>query len=357
MKIDTSRWKKFPITDLFDLSLPQGDLQVKKVEDGDIPLITPSNSNNGMLKRISSSSKSTKYSARTLTVDMFGNAYYQEEDFFVTAHGHVNVLIPKFEINAYIGCFIASVIRAKFYGRYDFIEMCTQKMLKSEFIYLPVLANDSPDWDYMESNMKGFMFESEWRLGKIRCVAPTKNVVNTSTWGEFVIGGFFYKLDLKCRKANFNKVLDCSEYPTKEFSLPLVNAKHFNNGIQFYGRPDEWDSAEMTIDIVGNGAVATGDVFAQPQRTGVLWDAYLIKCRYEITSEYVLQFLACVIEKCVKQYFGWNDKCTWDKVKKKKIKLPTTLDGKPDWVYMESYMKRIMDESEKRIECLKKGLN
>ena len=49
MKIDTTRWKKFPITDLFDLSLPQGDLQVKKVEDGDVPLITPSNSNNGLL--------------------------------------------------------------------------------------------------------------------------------------------------------------------------------------------------------------------------------------------------------------------------------------------------------------------
>lgn len=356
MKIDTTRWKKFPITDLFDLSLPQGDLQVKKVEGGNVPLITPSNSNNGLLKRISASSKSTKYSARALTVDMFGNAYYQDEDFFVTAHGHVNVLIPKFEINVYIGNFIASVIRAKFYKRYDFIEMCTQKMLKKESISLPVLTNGLPDWDYMESSMKGFMFESESRLGEIKCVSPTRNVVNTNAWGEFVVGELFDKLDLKCRKANFNKVLDCSEYPDEEFSLPLVNAKHFNNGIQFYGRPDEWDSAEMTIDIVSNGAVATGDVYAQPQRTGVLWDAYLIKCHYEIKSEYVLHFLACVIEKCVKQYFGWDEKCTWERVKKKMIKLPVSSNGEPDWVSMESCMKRIMDESEKRIECLRMGL-
>jgi hypothetical protein len=112
----------------------------------------------------------------------------------------------------------------------------------------------------------------------------------------------------------------------------------------------------MTIDIVSNGAIATGDVYAQPQRTGVLWDAYLIRCVYEIKSEYILHFLACVIEKCIKQYFGWNDKCTWEKVKEKKIKLPTTSEGNPDWDYMDSYMKQIMEESEKRIDFLQNTL-
>ena len=51
--IDSSGWNEFSITDFFDLSLPKGDLQVKKVVDGEIPLITPSNSNNGLLQRIS----------------------------------------------------------------------------------------------------------------------------------------------------------------------------------------------------------------------------------------------------------------------------------------------------------------
>lgn len=164
----------------------------------------------------------------------------------------------------------------------------------------------------------------------------------------------FDKLNLKCRKKDFNKATDCSEEQTDEFSLPLTNAKHFNNGIQFYGRPDEWDSAEMTIDIVSNGAIATGDVYAQPQRTGVLWDSYLVKCKYEITSELVLLYMACVIQRCIKQYFGWDDKCTWDKVKEQYIKLPITSAGEPDWTYMESYMKQILKESEKSLENLKK---
>lgn len=79
--MDVSGWREFPIADFFDFSLPKGDLQVKKVEDGDIPLITPSNFNNGLLMKISAESESTLYAANSLTVDMFGNAYFQEANF------------------------------------------------------------------------------------------------------------------------------------------------------------------------------------------------------------------------------------------------------------------------------------
>lgn len=159
--IDVSGWGEFDITELFDMSLPKGDLQVKKVEDGDIPLITPSNFNNGMIQRISEHSKSTLYDKGSLTVDMFGNAYYQEEDFFVTAHGHVNVLIPKMVLNVYTGTFLASTIRTMFFDKYGFNEMCTQKVLKAESIWLPVTSTGKPDWQYMEDYMKNIMDKSE----------------------------------------------------------------------------------------------------------------------------------------------------------------------------------------------------
>lgn len=159
--IDVSEWGEFDITELFDMSLPKGDLQVKKVDDGDVPLITPSNFNNGMIQRISEHSKSTLYNKDSLTVDMFGNAYYQEEDFFVTAHGHVNVLIPKMILNVYTGTFLASTIRAMFFDKYGFNEMCTQKVLKAESIWLPITSTGEPDWQYMEDYMRRIMDKSE----------------------------------------------------------------------------------------------------------------------------------------------------------------------------------------------------
>ena len=159
--VNVSEWKYFKITGLFDLSLPKGDLQVKKVKDGTIPLITPSNFNNGMFQRISKHSPSTLYNKGSLTVDMFGNAYYQEESFFVTAHGHVNVLLPKTNLNMYTGTFLATAIRTMFLDKYGFNEMCTQTVLKAESIKLPIDAKGAPNWQYMEDYMKKIMDKAE----------------------------------------------------------------------------------------------------------------------------------------------------------------------------------------------------
>ena len=37
----------------------------------------------------------------------------------------------------------------------------------------------------------------------------------------------------------------------------------------YYGRSSDFESAEMTIDIVNDGAVSTGNVYPQPHITGV----------------------------------------------------------------------------------------
>lgn len=169
--VDTVGWDEFWLRVLFDFKLPQGDLQVKQVEDGDIPLITPSAFNNGLLQRVSSESKSTLFSANTLTVDMFGNAYYQEEDYFVTAHGHVNVLIPKMTLNKNNGMFIATAIRSMFLKKYGFSEMCTQKVLKAEKVMLPVVSEGIPDWDYMDRYMSEILDTASASLDVLAGVA------------------------------------------------------------------------------------------------------------------------------------------------------------------------------------------
>ena len=83
--------------------------------------------------------------------------------------------------------------------------------------------------------------------------------IDTSKWKAFTVGSLFYKLNLKIIKENFNKTMDVSTSRTSEFSLPLVNAKHFDNGIMYYGRECDFESAEMTLDVVKNGAIATAD--------------------------------------------------------------------------------------------------
>lgn len=178
--------------------------------------------------------------------------------------------------------------------------------------------------------------------------------MDTRKWRSFKIDELFVKLELKCLKSDFNKVLDVSMEQNDEFDLPLVNAKHFNNGIMYYGRSSDFESAEMTIDIVKNGAIATGDVFAQPQRTGVLWDAYLVKPKDRITSKYVLFFLATCLEKAIKDKFGYDDKCIWRKVRQLSFSLPATSKGQPDFAYMEQYMAALEKRVKTTVDLLAK---
>lgn len=163
--------------------------------------------------------------------------------------------------------------------------------------------------------------------------------IDTSRWKEFRVGELFEKLNLRFLPNRvFDKASDISEVKSEEFNLPLVNAKHSNNGIMYYGRKHEWEYEVLTIDIVADGAASTGDVYAQPQETGVLYNAYLVKPKAKCVTGLILFFLSTVIQRCVKDHFGYDNKCTWDKVKHETILLPVDKTGQPDWAYMESYM-------------------
>lgn len=149
----------------------------------------------------------------------------------------------------------------------------------------------------------------------------------------------FEKLNLKFKGVNFNKDKDISTVKNEEFNLPLVNAKDGSNGIMYYGRQKDFDYAEMTIDIVSDGAISTGNVYSQPQKTGVLYNAYLIKSKFSI-SENILNFFASSIYKSIKPKFGYDNKAVWGKVKKEKIELPTK-NGKIDFDFMESFISEL----------------
>ena len=116
--------------------------------------------------------------------------------------------------------------------------------------------------------------------------APLSKKLNEVKWGEFKIRSvhllmaLFEKQNLKFKKGKFDKEKDVSRILTEEYSLPLVNAKDGDNGIMYYGRPEDFENVEMSIDIVNDGAVSTGNVYSQPQKTGVLYNAYLIKSKF-----------------------------------------------------------------------------
>lgn len=155
-KIDCSKWEEFEVNKLFEIELSKGDNQAKKLIEGDIPLISAGNYNNGVCKYIKiGDEKSNIFQKNTITIDMFGKSFYQDKDYYSVSHGRVNILKPKFKLTKNIGLFLVSVFDSTFFKKYSFSAMCSQSALKKETIKLPS-KNNQPDWEYMEDYIQNF---------------------------------------------------------------------------------------------------------------------------------------------------------------------------------------------------------
>ena len=159
------------------------------------------------------------------------------------------------------------------------------------------------------------------------------------TFDYVCIGSLYDKV--KLNNKSFNKRIDTAKEQSKAFSIPLVNAKHGDNGIMFYGRNEVFDAVSSSIAIIQNGAVATGDVYPQPEPTSVLWDAYLIKSHTVCDTENSLFYISAAIEKTIKLKYNYDKKATWDRVKTESIYLPITSQGNIDYVFINNYINAI----------------
>ena len=183
------------------------------------------------------------------------------------------------------------------------------------------------------SGLDNYELSSEEKEALDKFDSPLGEKLQDVQWGECRIGDLFEKLNLKFKKSTFNKATDISKTRTSEFNIPLINAKFGDNGIMYYGRKNDFETASMTIDIVNDGAISTASVYPQPQETGVLYNAYLIKPLFDVNN-HILYFLSTTIQKSIKEKFGYENKAGWEKVKKEFIQLPTK-NGKIDFEFME----------------------
>ena len=164
-KIDTSKWKAFQIGNLFDVK--KGTRLTKaNMKPGNIRFIGSSAMNNGLTAMICNNENI--HPANTLTVcynGSVGETFYQDRPFW--ASDDVNVLYPKFEMNMYIGMFIAPIIKAVS-TRYNFIDKWKQEVMTVTEIKLPATSEGKPDYEYMDRYMRDVMKEAEVGIENLR---------------------------------------------------------------------------------------------------------------------------------------------------------------------------------------------
>ena len=373
------RLMAFALGDVFEIYSPKKRFNANAVQfGGKYPYVARGSSNNGIRGYITedvqylSPAKSLSFGQDTATVFYQPDAYFTGDKIKVMA-------LRNHELNDELAQYFITVITKAFstfaWGQSSFNE----KILKDTKIVLPVIESpdhdheytvDDIDFEYMQERIAELEQERIAELDAYLVASglddyeltdEDKEILSLSpesasdeagaseadcedgqvAFKVFKVSDVFNKVEAKCKKANFDKRRDTSTAPNEEYCVPLVNAKVGDNGIMFYGRKSDWNTQEMCIDVIQNGAVATGTVYAQPQAVGVLWDAYLIKPMVEAKSVEALLYMAKCIEKITKEQFSYDKKATWDRVKTCEVSLPVTSDGNINFDYMERYIRAI----------------
>lgn len=145
--INIENWKEFNLIDIFP-DYDRGQ-RLKKSDRllGDLPLVTAGQFNNGIAQYVKQT-KTNKLFENCITIDMFGNCFYQEGKYICDD----NVISIKNVKNKLVGLFLASVFSK--YINFDFKKQFRIKHLINIKIKLPVDKKDEPDWEYMEDYIK-----------------------------------------------------------------------------------------------------------------------------------------------------------------------------------------------------------
>ncbi len=353
-QLNAIKWGEFKLGDLFEVLSSKKIYHANtiKIHDTQIensyPYVVRAATNNGIKGFIiddptfTNEKNTLSFAQDTFTV------FYQKQPYFTG--NKVKILKPKFAFKSpkilhFISAILQFILKPLTWG----LGSTTESIAEFKFS-LPLKPNaktqtlDDIDFHFMEK----FIAELEQcRLAELQAYLKATGLSNTTLssdeenalnvfngknsmggntpcglrWQSFKLGDLFEKLDLKFKKKIFNKQKDISKVQTSEFDLPLVNAKNGDNGIMYYGRSSDFESAEMTIDIVNDGAVSTANVYPQPLKTGVLYNAYLIKPKFTPTRETLLFFTPCIY-KAIKLKFSYENKASWNKVKNELISLP-----------------------------------
>lgn len=330
MKIDTSTWRYFAIGNLFRLESGKVNNASELADGDDIAYVGAKKSDNGVMRYVArDESKVTKGNCVIFICDgqgSIGLANYMESDFIGTVNvvaGYNEALTPN------IGLFIATVFsleRKKYsFGRKLKTALASIKMK------LPVTADGKPDWQWMESYIDSLHSKP---LTTSNVINIGVNALEIGNWKEFSVSDLFnvvYGVNLE--------LVNCVETTKSDpDAIAFVSRTESNNGVSAYVKPVSGvePQPENTITVAGGGSVLATFLQTQPFYSGR--DLYLLYPK-EAISIPVKLFLVTVIKANKYRYnYGRQANVTLPSLK---LRLPSKADGKPDWQYMENYIKSL----------------
>lgn len=340
LKLSDRNWKEFNAfgTDgLFEIHTTNSSIDKNKLLSGDtltVPYVTRSGGSNGVSKFVSSENYRYGFdNGESITVGLDTQTAFYQPYKFVTGQ-NIQVITGE-HLTPSVIQFLLPLFRSQMTAKFNWGgNGATLSRMKRLKLLLPVNAMDQPDYafmsDYVDQQKKQlqakYVSYAQKQLQTLGTPKPLKTLSELN-WG------YVYINDIATVKSG--KDIYARERVSGD--LPYVTSGTSNNGIGYFVGNDNKSKAAHVISVNRNGAV--GEAFYHPYtalfgndcRTLVLNEQY----------EYAPFFIAAMLRK-QKDAFSYSRKLGTARLKVLRVMLPVESDGKPDYDYMEQYVKNKM---------------
>ncbi len=331
MRIDTDSWKEFRIGDYFTINPTKAykGLGVADLDDGgSTPFVVNSAVNNG-IGGYSSLEPTEKGNIITFSDTTDGNTFFYQPKPFI-GFAHVQGMHPINRVwNKYELLFLTTMLTFHNDGRFNYGRKMRRDTISEQKIKLPSDKNGNPDWELMEQYIKTLHHKPITTKVNI-----TRTEIDTNQWKDFQVSDFFHV------KYGINMELNACQITDKDDpdGVAFVARTAENNGISAYVKKEEGYEPQPagTITVAGGGSVLSTFYQHRPFYSGR--DLYLL-IEKETMSKYVKFFIATVL--MTEQYrFNYGRQAN-KSLPFLNLRLPIDKNGKPDWKWMEQYIKNL----------------
>lgn len=337
MLLSDKEWKEFYISGIFD-EIKRGKRLTRSNQIlGQTPYISSSALNNGVDNFIGNTKNIREFSdcISLANSGSVGASFYHSYSF--VASDHVTHLKNN-NFNKYTYLFIA-MLTNRLSEKYNFNREINDVRISREKILLPTNDVGEPDYNFMESYVKDKTLNK-----KAEYIKYAKKMVSSLSYKEIS--------SLEEKKWESFKVLDIFDYlrgnqnNMNSLSLGdnmLISAKKTDNGLKgFYetnnSKKTTYSGHCITLNNDGDGGV--GLAYYQPYKFLLDTHVYALYSKEKI-SKYAYLYITLLLSK-QRICFSHGHSISKGRLAKMKIMLPTDKNKKPDYVYMEQYMKNLM---------------
>lgn len=168
--------------------------------------------------------------------------------------------------------------------------------------------------------------------------------IDVSQWGEFKVGELFDVSGTKSTDAGHVDLISSGD-------AQFVGRTADNNGVQGYVNSSDFNFKPNEVNTISVSQVGT--IIAQYRDYPYFTSQNILKLSSDSLNQNVATFVCSVINTRLAQlgFIGYNT-LKQAVLKKLAIKLPITLDGEPDWEYMDNYIVKLAARAHKDVSSL-----